>query len=182
MFNWFGVSFFTRPGLGVLTNKDSSPRAPFLLFSCILRPHTQAVVPFWCRLRRVRWFKSSLNGVNASAIGLVGAACIILYEGAVNTTADAVSILFCSSSASFLSSSSRYRSSAPTFSCRYLFISAHSLSRSLTHASSLCRILDGVRIRRHTSHGVRPRRAARRARRRSFRCDIASGRVGSRSN
>ncbi|KAL3823430.1 hypothetical protein ACHAXA_004305, partial [Cyclostephanos tholiformis] len=53
-----------------------------------------AMVPFWCRLRRVRWFKSSLNGVNASAIGLVGAACIILYEGAVNTTADAMVFVF----------------------------------------------------------------------------------------
>jgi len=31
-----------------------------------------------------------LNGVNAAAIGLVGAACIILYEGAVATTADAM--------------------------------------------------------------------------------------------
>lgn len=49
-----------------------------------------AMVPFWVRLRRVKWFKSGLNGVNAAAIGLVGAACIILFEGAVSTTADAM--------------------------------------------------------------------------------------------
>ena len=53
-------------------------------------PVPQAMVPFWCRLRRVRWFKCGLNGVNAAAIGLVGAACVILYEGAVATTADAM--------------------------------------------------------------------------------------------
>jgi hypothetical protein len=48
------------------------------------------MVPFWVRLRRVKWFKSGLNGVNAAAIGLVGAACVILYEGAASTTADAM--------------------------------------------------------------------------------------------
>ena len=48
------------------------------------------MVPFWVCLRHVKWFKSGLNGVNAAAIGLVGAACIILYDGAVNTTADAM--------------------------------------------------------------------------------------------
>ena len=49
-----------------------------------------AIVPFWARLRHVKWFKSMLNGVNATAIGLVGAACIILWEGAVATAADAM--------------------------------------------------------------------------------------------
>lgn len=48
------------------------------------------MVPFWARLRHVKWFKSSLNGVNAAAIGLVGAACVILWEGAVTTFADAM--------------------------------------------------------------------------------------------
>ena len=48
------------------------------------------VVPFWARLRKLKWFKSVLNGVNAAAIGLIGAACVILYEGAVGTTADAM--------------------------------------------------------------------------------------------
>jgi len=48
------------------------------------------MVPFWARLRHVKWFKSSLNGVNATAIGLVGAACVILWEGAVVTAADAM--------------------------------------------------------------------------------------------
>lgn len=48
------------------------------------------MVPFWARLRHVKWFKSALNGVNATAIGLVGAACVILWEGAVATAADAM--------------------------------------------------------------------------------------------
>ncbi|KAL7426892.1 hypothetical protein ACHAXH_001311, partial [Discostella pseudostelligera] len=48
------------------------------------------VVPFWAHLRQLKWFKSVLNGVNAAAIGLIGAACVILYEGAVNTMADAM--------------------------------------------------------------------------------------------
>jgi chromate transporter len=49
-----------------------------------------AAVPFWARLRHVRWFKSTLKGVNATAIGLVGAACIILWEAAINNAADAM--------------------------------------------------------------------------------------------
>jgi len=48
------------------------------------------MVPFWARLRHIQWFKSALNGVNATAIGLVGAACIILWEGAIGTAADAM--------------------------------------------------------------------------------------------
>lgn len=48
------------------------------------------MVPFWARMRHVKWFKSALNGVNATAIGLVGAACVILWEGAVATAADAM--------------------------------------------------------------------------------------------
>jgi chromate transporter len=49
-----------------------------------------AAVPFWARLRHVPWFRSTLKGVNAAAIGLVGAACILLWEAAVSTTADAL--------------------------------------------------------------------------------------------
>ena len=49
-----------------------------------------AMVPFWARLRHVPWFKAVLKGVNATAIGLVGAACIILWEAAVNDAADAM--------------------------------------------------------------------------------------------
>mmetsp|Transcript_38079 Transcript_38079/g.82830 ORF Transcript_38079/g.82830 Transcript_38079/m.82830 type:complete len:497 (-) Transcript_38079:22-1512(-) len=49
-----------------------------------------AMVPFWARLRHVKWFKSVLNGVNATAIGLVGAACVILWEAAIITAADAM--------------------------------------------------------------------------------------------
>jgi len=51
---------------------------------------TFGMVPFWARLRHAKWFKSSLNGVNASAIGFLGAACIILWVGAVVTAADAM--------------------------------------------------------------------------------------------
>jgi chromate transporter len=49
-----------------------------------------AVVPFWARLRHVAWFRAALKGLNATAIGLVGAACIILWEAAVTTAADAM--------------------------------------------------------------------------------------------
>jgi chromate transporter len=52
-----------------------------------------AVVPFWARLRHIYWFKVVLNGVNSTAIGLVGAACVILWEKAVQNSADA--IVFC---------------------------------------------------------------------------------------
>mmetsp|Transcript_5504 Transcript_5504/g.6180 ORF Transcript_5504/g.6180 Transcript_5504/m.6180 type:complete len:484 (+) Transcript_5504:2361-3812(+) len=52
-----------------------------------------AVVPFWARLRHVYWFKVTLHGVNATAIGLVGAACVILWEKAIKNSADA--IVFC---------------------------------------------------------------------------------------
>ena len=41
-------------------------------------------------MRHVKWFKCALNGVNAAAIGLVGAACIILWEAAIGTAADAM--------------------------------------------------------------------------------------------
>jgi chromate transporter len=49
-----------------------------------------AAVPFWARLRHVFWFKATLKGVNATAIGLVGAACIILWETGVDDAADAM--------------------------------------------------------------------------------------------
>ena len=52
-----------------------------------------AVVPFWARLRHVNWFKVTLNGINSTAIGLVGAACVILWEAAIGNSADA--IVFC---------------------------------------------------------------------------------------
>jgi len=52
-----------------------------------------AVVPFWARLRHIFWFKVVLNGINSTAIGLVGAACVILWEAAVGNSADA--IVFC---------------------------------------------------------------------------------------
>jgi chromate transporter len=49
-----------------------------------------AIVPFWARLRHIQWFKVVLKGVNSAAIGLVGAACVILWESAVSHAADAV--------------------------------------------------------------------------------------------
>jgi chromate transporter len=52
-----------------------------------------AVVPFWAKLRRYKAFKATLKGVNATAIGLVMAACVILWETAVHSAADAM--VFC---------------------------------------------------------------------------------------
>ena len=52
-----------------------------------------AVVPFWARLRHIQSFKAILKGLNATAIGFVGAACVILWESAISTAADAM--VFC---------------------------------------------------------------------------------------
>mmetsp|Transcript_7818 Transcript_7818/g.11231 ORF Transcript_7818/g.11231 Transcript_7818/m.11231 type:complete len:479 (-) Transcript_7818:170-1606(-) len=52
------------------------------------------IVPFWARLRHVFWFKAVLKGVNATAIGLVGAACVNLWEAAVSNAADAMVFVF----------------------------------------------------------------------------------------
>eukprot|EP00592_Proboscia_alata_P007807 CAMPEP_0194360378 /NCGR_PEP_ID=MMETSP0174-20130528/7692_1 /TAXON_ID=216777 /ORGANISM="Proboscia alata, Strain PI-D3" /LENGTH=477 /DNA_ID=CAMNT_0039131817 /DNA_START=40 /DNA_END=1473 /DNA_ORIENTATION=- len=59
------------------------------------------MVPFWARLRKVDWFRAALKGVNATAIGLVGAACVILWEAAVTTTADAIVFVFAGTLACF---------------------------------------------------------------------------------
>ena len=59
------------------------------------------MVPFWARLRKIAWFKAMLNGVNAAAIGLVGAACVILWESVIKTTADAIVFVFAGSLACF---------------------------------------------------------------------------------
>lgn len=48
------------------------------------------MVPFWAVLRHNQNFKAILKGVNAAAIGLVGAACIILWESAIKDAADAM--------------------------------------------------------------------------------------------
>jgi len=53
-----------------------------------------AMVPFWARLRHVKWFKVVLHGVNATAIGLVGAACVILWESVIMNAADAIVFSF----------------------------------------------------------------------------------------
>ena len=49
-----------------------------------------AAVPFWARLRHNQTFKAVLTGLNATAIGLVGAACVILWESAISDAADAM--------------------------------------------------------------------------------------------
>ena len=51
------------------------------------------MVPFWARLRHNDTFKALLKGLNATAIGLVGAACVILWEAAIVDAADAM--VFC---------------------------------------------------------------------------------------
>ena len=51
------------------------------------------MVPFWAYLRKMFWFKVLLHGLNSTAIGLIGAACVILYEASVRNSADAV--VFC---------------------------------------------------------------------------------------
>jgi len=53
----------------------------------------KGMVPFWAHLRHYDWFKALLHGLNATAIGLIGSACVTLWEGAIITHADA--IVFC---------------------------------------------------------------------------------------
>jgi len=60
-----------------------------------------AMVPFWARFRHYAWFKAVLHGVNATAIGFVGAACVILWESAVKTRADAIVFTFAGTLACF---------------------------------------------------------------------------------
>ncbi|CAM9717680.1 unnamed protein product [Chrysoparadoxa australica] len=59
-------------------------------------------MPFWGRVRRVRWFKIFLQGVNATAIGLVVAACVLLWGGAVEVYADAIVVLVAGCMQAFL--------------------------------------------------------------------------------
>lgn len=49
-----------------------------------------AAVPFWARMRHNANFRAVLKGLNATAIGLVGAACITLWESAITNAADAM--------------------------------------------------------------------------------------------
>lgn len=53
-----------------------------------------AMVPFWAHMRHLQWFKAVLHGLNATAIGFVGAACVILWEKAVENSADAIVFTF----------------------------------------------------------------------------------------
>jgi chromate transporter len=49
-----------------------------------------AAVPFWARLRHNATFRAILSGVASASIGLIGAACVILWESAIKTAADAM--------------------------------------------------------------------------------------------
>jgi len=44
-----------------------------------------AFLPFWERIRQVQWFKTFLIGVNSTAIGLVVAACVLLWQKGIET-------------------------------------------------------------------------------------------------
>jgi len=51
-------------------------------------------MPFWAKLRHMKWFRSVLSGLNSTAIGLVGSACVSLFEGTIITRADAMVFVF----------------------------------------------------------------------------------------
>jgi len=59
------------------------------------------MVPFWAKMRHYAWFKAVLHGLNSTAIGFIGAACIILWEAGVKTRADAIVFVFAGSLAAF---------------------------------------------------------------------------------
>ncbi|CAN0110036.1 unnamed protein product, partial [Discosporangium mesarthrocarpum] len=47
-------------------------------------------IPFWGTVRKINWFKMFLQGVNSTAIGLVVAACALLWRSAIELYADAI--------------------------------------------------------------------------------------------
>jgi len=53
-----------------------------------------AFLPFWERVRKVKWFKTFLVGVNSTAIGLVVAACVVIWQKAAKSYADTIVFLF----------------------------------------------------------------------------------------
>jgi len=59
------------------------------------------MVPFWAKMRHYAWFKAILHGLNATAIGFIGAACVILWEAAIDTRADAIVFVFAGALATF---------------------------------------------------------------------------------
>ena len=48
-----------------------------------------AMMPFWATLRHSAWFKAVLVGLNATAIGFIFAACILMWESAIGNAAAA---------------------------------------------------------------------------------------------
>eukprot|EP00904_Undaria_pinnatifida_P001126 jgi/Undpi1/11013/HiC_scaffold_30.g13313.m1 len=59
-------------------------------------------LPFWGRVRQIAWFKIVLQGVNSTAIGLVVAACVLLWGGAIENYADAIVAVFAGCMQAFL--------------------------------------------------------------------------------
>ncbi|CAM9128658.1 unnamed protein product [Ascophyllum nodosum] len=59
-------------------------------------------LPFWGTVRKIAWFKIFLQGVNSTAIGLVIAACVLLWGSAVDTYADAIVAVVAGCMQSFL--------------------------------------------------------------------------------
>ncbi|CAM9128581.1 unnamed protein product, partial [Ascophyllum nodosum] len=60
------------------------------------------LLPFWGTVRKIAWFKIFLQGVNSTAIGLVIAACVLLWGSAVDTYADAIVAVVAGCMQSFL--------------------------------------------------------------------------------
>jgi chromate transport protein ChrA len=89
------ISFSSLPFSGFTSyyNKLSLPELKAGLFSPGMML-VFAIMPFWVTLRRKRWFKCVLSGLNAVATGMIGAACISLYEMTVLTRADAMVFIF----------------------------------------------------------------------------------------
>ncbi|ETO10365.1 hypothetical protein RFI_27011 [Reticulomyxa filosa] len=48
-----------------------------------------AFLPLWQYVHKWQWFRIALQGINASAIGLIFAGCVLLWNSAVQTHADA---------------------------------------------------------------------------------------------
>lgn len=62
-----------------------------------------AMLPFWINVRKYAWFKAIVKGLNASAIGLIGGACVFLYAKSVKDAADAIVFVLCGGLAGYYS-------------------------------------------------------------------------------
>lgn len=77
---FIGAVYNDIPGAAVSTLGLFLPSFLFMLVGMSL----------WTRLRTIYWFKAVLKGVNAVAIGFIGAASIFLWENSVLKAADAI--------------------------------------------------------------------------------------------